>query len=321
MINSKWNLTLVGGFVLLAVGSLVLVLAVLAGRTGNTDTYYTVYSNVSGLKYGTQVLFEGYPVGQVEEVEPTVQDGHMLFRVRMSVAEGWKIPQDSVARSEASGVLAPQSIVIIAGRSPTALKPGATITPGGMGGLLSTVQGLAGNVDQLTDRALLPLVENINQQVNLLGRILDQELRPLARNTNQVMISVSQELPPILHNARAVSERADRFLSPQRLAAMERMVDNADRSMASLRQTSERLDQLSREAGPEALVALREFRLSMESLSRSADGISQNLDSSARNLQDFSRQIRRNPGVLLRGSETPVRADGPGGEDYVEKRP
>jgi len=321
MINSKWNLTLVGGFVLLAVGSLVLVLAVLAGRTGNTDTYYTVYSNVSGLKFGTQVLFEGYPVGQVEEVEPTEQDGRMLFRVRMSVAEGWKIPQDSVARSEASGVLAPQSIVIIAGRSPTALKPGATITPGGMGGLLSTVQGLAGNVDQLTDRALLPLVENINQQVNLLGRILDQELRPLARNTNQVMIAVSQELPPILHNARNVSERADRFLSPQRLAAMERMVDNADRSMASLRQTSERLDQLSREAGPEALVALREFRLSMESLSRSADGISQNLDSSARNLQDFSRQIRRNPGVLLRGSETPVRADGPGGEDYLEQRP
>lgn len=321
MINSKLNLTLVGGFVLLAVGSLVLVLAVLAGRTGNTDTYYTVYGNVSGLKFGTQVLFEGYPVGQVEEVEPTVQDGRMLFRVRMSVAEGWKIPQDSVARSEASGVLAPQSIVIIAGRSPTALKPGDTITPGGMGGLLSTVQGLAGNVDEITDRALLPLVENINRQVTLLGRILDEDLRPLARTTHQAMTAVSRDLPPILHNAREVSERADRFLSPQRLAAMERMIDNADRSMASLRQTSERIDQLSRDAGPEALVALREFRLSMESLSRSADGISQNLDSSARNLQDFSRQIRRNPGVLLRGSETPVRVDGPVGNHNEEKRP
>ncbi len=69
MTNSKWNLVLVGGFVLLGLvepgadpGSAG------PGRTGSTDDYFTVYANVSGLKFGSKVLFEGYPVGQVEEM-------------------------------------------------------------------------------------------------------------------------------------------------------------------------------------------------------------------------------------------------------------
>ncbi|HSW11654.1 MAG TPA: MlaD family protein [Solimonas sp.] len=320
MINSKWNLTLVGGFVLLGVGSLVLALAILAGRTGDTDTYYTRYANVSGLKFGSQVLFEGYPVGQVEQIEPVVKDGQMLFKVSLSVLEGWKIPEDSVARSEASGLLAPQTIVIVAGRSQKALKPGDDIISGGMGGLFSTVQGLAGNVDQLTDQGLLPLVDNLNRQVTFLGKVIDEEMRPLIRNTNQLMLVVARDVPPVLQSVRNVSGRAEQFLSPQRVAAMERIVDNTDKTMANLRQASDQVEKASREAGPDVTVALREFRLSMESLSRSADGISQNLDSSARNLQEFSHQIRRNPGVLLRGSEGPLRLDGPGA-DTREKRP
>lgn len=322
MINSKWNLTLVGGFVLLAVGSLILVLAVLAGRTGDTDTYYTVYSNVSGLKFGSKVLFEGYPVGQVEEIEPTVQEGRLLFRVRMSVTEGWKIPQDSVARSEASGLLAPQTIVIVAGRSPAALEPGATITPGGMGGLMSSVQSLTGNIDELTDRALLPLVENINQQVTLFGKLMQEDLRPLVQSTNKTMAAASTQLPGILRNAEATSanlarasQRADQFLSPARMQALDRTMSNAEQTMLSLRNSSQQLEQ----AGPELLVALRELRVTMESLSRRSEGISQNLETSTRNLQEFSRQIRRSPGSLLRQPDPP-REDGPPA-DVVEKKP
>ncbi|AXQ29757.1 MCE family protein [Solimonas sp. K1W22B-7] len=314
MINSKWNLAMVGGFVLLGLVSLVLTLAVLAGRTGSTDTYYTVYANVSGLKFGSKVLFEGYPVGQVEEVEPYVQQGQMRFRVRMSVTEGWKIPSDSIARSTASGVLAPQTIEISAGSSPKALEPGATITAGGMGGLMSSVASVTGNIDELTEQALLPLLQNLNRQVTLLGTILQEDIRPLAQNSNKVMVAASRDVPTILGHLERVSARADRLLSPQRVEALGRTIDHADQTLLSLRNGSRQLEQ----AAPDVLVALRELRLTIESMSRRSEGVAQNLETSTRNLQEFSRQIRRSPGTLLRAPEPP-REDGPPSE--LEKKP
>jgi phospholipid/cholesterol/gamma-HCH transport system substrate-binding protein len=108
----KVNFAVVGAFVLAGIVTLVVALAVLAGRTGPTDPYYTIYANVAGLKFGSQVLFEGYPVGQVDRVTPILDAGRPRFRVDLSIARGFAIPADSVARSEASGVVAPPPLAL-----------------------------------------------------------------------------------------------------------------------------------------------------------------------------------------------------------------
>ena len=54
----------------------VIIISVLAGNTGDTDEYYTVYDNVGGVKLGTLVFYEGYQVGQVDEVVPAA-DGRV----------------------------------------------------------------------------------------------------------------------------------------------------------------------------------------------------------------------------------------------------
>lgn len=319
MISARVNLALVGGFVVVGVVSLVLALAWLAGRQGPTDTYYTFYTNVSGLKYGSQVLYEGYPVGQVEKIQPIEKQGRVLFRVRMSVSRGWKIPEDSVARSEASGLLAPQTIAIAAGRSPRALKPGAAITPGATGGLLTGITSIAGDVNQLTERALLPLLENLNQQVTVLGSILDQEVRPLVHNTNRLMQSAATQVPSILAKVDAtstslarVSGRVDSFFDDRRVQQLDQMAADAERAVADLRRSSRQLQEASTKASPDLAASMRELRLSVEALSRRSEAIAQNLETSTRNLQEFSRQIRHNPGSLLRRPEPP-RVDGPDG--------
>ena len=51
---------------------LVISISVLSGKTGATDLYYTRYDDATGLKYGTQVLYMGFPVGQVEAIRPVV---------------------------------------------------------------------------------------------------------------------------------------------------------------------------------------------------------------------------------------------------------
>ena len=45
----KVNLTVVGVFVVAALATLIVSLALLAGRTGPTDTDYTEFGNVAGL--------------------------------------------------------------------------------------------------------------------------------------------------------------------------------------------------------------------------------------------------------------------------------
>ena len=120
------------------------------------------------------------------------------------------------------------------------------------------------------------------------------------------MAAAATQVPQILGNLERVSQRTENMLSPQRVEALGRTIDNADRTLASLRSSSQQLEQ----ATPDALAALRELRLTLESLSRRSESITQNVESSTRNLQEFSRQIRRSPGTLLRAPEPP-RDDGP----------
>ena len=70
MKDSRINYVVVGGFVSVMIVVFVFIISILAGSTGSTDKYYTVYNNVGGLKYGTQVLCEGYQIGQVDSIEP-----------------------------------------------------------------------------------------------------------------------------------------------------------------------------------------------------------------------------------------------------------
>ena len=106
---------------------LVVSAALLTGRTGAVDSYYAVYRNVTGVKFGTQVLYEGYPIGQVEQVTPQERGGRMWFRVDFGVTRGWRIPDDSLAQIAAPGLLAAVAININAGSSKSALKPESEI--------------------------------------------------------------------------------------------------------------------------------------------------------------------------------------------------
>lgn len=310
MTSTRINLALVGGFVLAAGLSLIAVLAVLAGRSGQTDSYYTVYANVAGLKFGSQVVFEGYPVGQVENIEPIQEAARTTFRVELSIAQGWKIPVDSIARPVSPGVLAPQTISIVAGKSAQTLKPGDMIKPAGGVDLLSSISSAAGNFDQITDTGLLPLLENLNQQVSALGDVLENDLRPMARDLHVVVKATAEHWPNILRQTdqataelAGASQRVNQFASPERVARVDRLIDNVAQTAESLRSASDRVDGLVKDGGDDLRVGLQDFRYLMASLARYSEPVGSNADLSMRNFREFSNELRQNPGVLLRGKD------------------
>ncbi len=49
MKSDRVNYIIVGGFVILMLTGIVISVAMLAGRTGTADTYYTSYEDVTGL--------------------------------------------------------------------------------------------------------------------------------------------------------------------------------------------------------------------------------------------------------------------------------
>jgi phospholipid/cholesterol/gamma-HCH transport system substrate-binding protein len=308
----KVNLTLVGAFVLAAVATLIVSLALLAGRTGPTDRYYTEFGNVAGLKYGSMVLYEGYPIGQVENIEPTQEQGKARFRVTMSISSGWQIPDDSVARSVAPGLLAAQTVSVSAGKSQTMLQPGAMIRGGASASLQESFSSIAGSVDELTDQSLMPLVDNLNKQVTRLGAIIDKDLQPLVGNANRFMQTTADHWPLVMKNVEhmsadlaSTSEQLDTLISEDRVAAIDRLIVNLDKTATSMQKASAQLEELTQASGPDLKVALRELRFTTEAVSRHAESFSENLDASARNLQEFSRRIRQNPSLLLRSGEAP----------------
>ncbi|MBS0486019.1 MAG: MCE family protein, partial [Proteobacteria bacterium] len=59
------NYALVGAAVLAAGVLLLAALAMITGRGGATTAYFTHYRNVTGLRYGAPVFYQGYRIGQV----------------------------------------------------------------------------------------------------------------------------------------------------------------------------------------------------------------------------------------------------------------
>lgn len=319
MRNMRVNYLMVGTFVLTMLAGLVVSLALLTGRTGAVDRYHAHYRNVSGVKFGTQVLYEGYPVGQVEEIVPEGAGGRMRFRIEMSIRRGWKIPEDSTAEIAASGLLSAVVIGISAGGSETALAAGNEI-PGREGAnIFAVMSSVAAEIRDLAESDIKPLLGTLRGTVGSIGHILDAEGQDLVHEARSLVTDLSRRTPVIIdnvekftHKLTAASDHLNAVLTPQNQAKMQKMIDNMDvtaTNFSELSRTLEKLvhtlDTLVAENRQNVDKSLAEARYVMDSVTRHIDSINQNMEGTARNMYEFSRQIRQNPGLLLTGTPPP----------------
>lgn len=297
MNTAKINYVAVGLFVTAALVGLIISIAFLTGRTGATDAYYAVYKNVTGVKFGTLVMYEGYPIGQVETVTPVVKDSAMLFKVDFEVDEGWQIPDDSVARIGASGLLSAITINIDAGTSPIAHKPGAKVIGREASDIFAAVNEMAGQVSDIAQNDIGPLLATINKTADAFAATVGTVGTLVETDGTNVMRTFSK-LADDLH------------------ARMPRIAENVDTSAANiavlskdLTDTRDKLDRLLvvseailGENRNEVRKSIEDLKHVTDSLARHIDSVNQNVEGTARNMYEFSREIRQNPGLLLSGS-------------------
>ncbi len=325
MRNQKVNYLVVGLFVLGMLVALIVSLAVLTGRTGATDTYYTTLGNVTGIKYGTQVLYEGYIVGQVESVTPVEEEGRMRFRIEMSVIENWKVPDDSAIRPMASGLLAAKTLQISAGVNNVYLDPGDVIPSAESADMFAAMADVASTVGDLAEHSLKPLIASLQDAVTTFNDLLRDDGAPMVRDFRAVAGQLNSSLPTLVADMEAITGNIrDASLQVRGMAgSAEAMLGNVDagvvdfrrmaRDMAALarelRGTRGRLDHLLDQSGQlvgdnRAAVseAVEDLRYTLGSIARHIDSVNQNLEGTARNMFEFSRQIRQNPGLLIGGA-------------------
>lgn len=316
--NARMNYMIVGTFVSASIVGLILAVALLTGRTGSVDTYYTIYDRVQGLKFGTQVVYEGYPVGQVEEIIPEQKDGRVRFRVKMSVSEGWAIPEDSLAAISSAGLLSALTINIRAGESTTPLKPGDRISGLENADMFAAMSSLAEQISSLMETDVRPLLLNLNTAVNSAAMLLAEDGTEMAQQLKDILNEIGTRTPEIADNLskfttslNSSGRELSKILSPTNrkrinasladLGKMGSSLEKADRMMGNM-------DDLVTRSKPEMEKAVSDLRFVMETLSRHIDTISQNLEGTSRNMYEFSRHIRQNPGLLLGGTPPKDRA-------------
>lgn len=293
MRNDRINYVVVGGFVLAMGAALLVTIAVLAGRTGATDTYYTEYRNVTGLAHGTQVLADGLPVGQVETIEPVREEGSWRYRLELSVRKGWPIPEDSVAKVTAPGLLAATAIDIQGGESPALIEPGGTVPGEEPVNAFAVVSDVAGNLNDLTETQIKPLLETLAERLPI-----------IVANLEAFSVQIQE-----------TGQLASGLLSPENAAYVQRILanleatsDNVSQLSGDLAVTRAEVQRILEGVGGliernEGLVeeAVLDMHYSLESVARHIDSVNENLEGTSRNMNEFSRQLRNNPGALLSG--------------------
>ncbi len=311
MYKQKINYLVIGIFVIAMLTAGVVSVALLTGRTGPVDRYFIVLDNVADVKFGTQVRYEGYPVGQVESITPVVEGAGMKFRVDVTIHQGWRIPADSVARIGSSSFLAAKTIDIESGDSPAAVALGERIASALSMDIFSTITATADEISDLSRKSIGPLLAT---------------LQSLAATVQADAPQITRELIAFTEGLNATLAPVQEVLSDTNVLAIGNTIQNVEEAaitlnalgreltgtMVKVDNLASNLDRLAEDNKGTVDQSLKDIRYTLSAVAATVDSLVHNLDGTARNMNEFSRLIRQNPGLLLDGTPrkavSPVRA-------------
>lgn len=314
MTDSRTNYIVVGAFVATMLVALIVSVALLTGKTGAIDLYTTRLDNVTGIKYGSKVTYEGFVIGQVEDILGYQQNNRTWFRVTMGVKSGWSVPQGSVARIAAPGILAAPTLDIKGGTSDILLSPGAELPGAAPANIFATMNAMAGEVGKLNEQGLLPLMTTLNTQAEALGRILQSQAPELLANLVTLSADLAAKGPRITADVQKITNTlSTQVVNDGNVNAISQSLANTAELTRGLVETRKKLDNvIATIDGNSGTIdqSLKDLQHTLQALSRNIDSIAYNLEGTSRNVHEFSRQIRDNPAVLIGG--TKATEDGPG---------
>jgi phospholipid/cholesterol/gamma-HCH transport system substrate-binding protein len=118
----------VGAFVLLGIAAIVWFAVQAGAGTAIAGAGYEVnarFTNIGGLKPGSQVFIAGVPVGSVEKID---LDSQYAAIVHLKVKQEVRLPSDTIASVKTSGLIGDKYIALAPGSDSKNLAAGGLIT-------------------------------------------------------------------------------------------------------------------------------------------------------------------------------------------------
>ncbi|MCP3689977.1 MAG: MCE family protein [Gammaproteobacteria bacterium] len=318
MRRANINYLLVGCVVLAGLALMLYILFRLTGGVGENDRYYADYLNVGGLSSGTPVTYQGYKLGSVADIEPLRSQGRTRYRVGITVRNGWKIPDDSIARIYSEGLLAETVINIEEGTSENYLQPGSAINGRQGADVFKSINNVASAASALLTHSLKPLLDNLNATVTSMGGEIDSKIPVILDDVSLMVKSLkdgAERVPRILNEE--LEHKLNKTVS--NVEVMSTNMRHLSRGLLKTRSTLDRVLQQSRgtiaamdtlltdtqgtltENREDLRLSIMALRSSLEQVADYSETILHDLEGSARHMHEFSREIRDNPGLLLGG--------------------
>lgn len=289
------NYTLVGAVVLIALVLLLVGLALITGRSGATTGYVVHYRNVTGLRYGAPVFYQGFRVGEVSGVQPERNAEGTRYKIELAIRRDWPIPKDSLAQLQSTGLLADVSVGIREGASKEMLPAGGELQGQESTDIFAAMNELAGQISELTRTQISPLIKTLSQRVDSITGAID-------KSTPEVM----EQTRALLGRLNHASDSLIDVLKPENRAAVSTILGEVSKLSSELRKTRETLDAalgelaaIAKENRPDVRRSVQDLSSVLEALSTRMDVITHHLESSSRNLDEFSREIRKHPNRLI----------------------
>ena len=284
------NYLLVGGFVLLMAGVMFYALYRITGHSAKGDIYFTHFSNVSGIKEGTVVTYEGFEVGNVSQVEPVVRENRTAYRITLNLRKPVRIPVDSRALIATPGLLSAPLVEIKEGSGSDILAAGGDIPGSSSANLMESVATLATELDQISETSIRPMLAQINQNVG----------------------PAMADMRSTIERINRTAGRIDTLFSDKNVQHWSQLLQNADGASANALKLLSDLSTVRAEV--EALVKdtrgiVSNSGTSIKDSLRRIDATLYQLESAGRNINEFSRTIRENPAALIQ-SRPPTDAAG-----------
>lgn len=323
------NYFVVGLFVLIIGAAMLVALYRLTDQRGPTDQYHVYYHNVSGLKYGTIVTYEGYQIGQVEGVLPERRSNQIDYRVDISVNQGWAIPSDSVAKIVSSGLISSRMIDISEGQNEIILSSGAELRGAEQIDLFSAMGDVATDFHRLTTEGIEPtlnvFIEQVTRMTDTLESVASTNIQPffetLQKNLEDPVIW--NDAKRLLGSLNKTVDNMNQFLDVENQQNIAGMLQNFEGVSENMNQLTRRIESTrveihkaasqlnalvteSREPLGETIhaskVSAEEMHSTLMTISDHINNIMYDFEGTMRNFHEFSREIRENPRLLISGS-------------------
>jgi phospholipid/cholesterol/gamma-HCH transport system substrate-binding protein len=247
--ETRANYMLVGLFTLMVIGAAFGFVSWFSGLAGGSDRMQirVVFSgSVTGLNRGSNVLFNGFRVGEVKDIQLFPDDPRSIYAV-IEVQSTTPVRDDTRARIEAQGLAGVVAVQLLGGRpdapalAAKAGQPLPTIIAerSEVQDLIETVRNVANRTNDLFER-LGRLVEDNDRAIANTVRNVEKFSQALGDNAEGVsrmlgsISSAAEQIGPLARQLEQFTRDISNITSQLDVGRVNRSLDNVERFTSAL---------------------------------------------------------------------------------------